>query len=187
MTASSQYNLTPGTYDIDAVHSEVGFSVRHMMVSKVRGRFAAFAGQIVAADQIEDSSVSVTIEAGSVDTGNAQRDGHLRSGDFFDAENNNQLAFVSTAITPAGGDWTVTGDLTIKGVTKSVDLKTEFGGAGPDAYGGFRSGFSATTEISRKEFGVDLEMPIEGGGVVVGDKISIALEVEAVLNAAVSV
>ncbi len=172
-----------GTWTIDAVHSDVSFSVRHMMVSKVKGRFGAFEGTIVTGEEPKDSSVSVSIDLSSIDTNNAQRDAHIKSADFFEVEAHPAMTFVSTKVTGSGDEWTITGDLTIKGITKSVDLATEVGGFGPDPYGGFRAGFSATTEISRKEFGVDIEMPLDGGGVVVGDKISVALEIEAVYQA----
>lgn len=172
-----------GTWTIDAVHSDVSFSVRHMMVSKVKGRFGAFEGTIVTGEEPKDSSVSVSIDLSSIDTNNAQRDAHIKSADFFEVEAHPAMTFVSTKVTGSGDEWTITGDLTIKGITKSVDLATEIGGFGPDPYGGYRAGFSATTEISRKEFGVDIEMPLDGGGVVVGDKISVALEIEAVYQA----
>lgn len=172
-----------GTWKIDAVHSDVSFSVRHMMVSKVKGRFASFEGSITTGDEPTGSSVSVAIDLSSIDTNNAQRDGHIRSADFFDAEKHPSMTFVSTAVAADGDDWTITGDLTIKSITKPVVLSVEVGGFGPDPYGGYRAGFSATAEISRKEFGVDIEMPLDGGGVVVGDKVSIALEIEAVLQA----
>lgn len=172
-----------GTWTIDATHSDVSFTVRHMMVSKVRGHFRSFEGVIVTGEDPKDSSVRVTIDLSSIDTANAQRDAHLKSADFFDTEKHNQMTFVSTRIDSDGEDWTIVGDLTVKGITKTVELKTEVGGFGPDAYGGYRAGFSATTEISRKEFGVDIEMPLDGGGVVVGDKVSITLDIEAVLNA----
>jgi polyisoprenoid-binding protein YceI len=172
-----------GTWTIDAVHSDVSFSVRHMMVSKVKGRFGAFEGTIVTGEEPKDSSVSVSIDLSSIDTNNAQRDAHIKSADFFEVEAHPAMTFVSTKVTGSGDEWTITGDLTIKGITKSVDLATEVGGFGPDPYGGYRAGFSATTEISRKEFGVDIEMPLDGGGVVVGDKISVALEIEAVYQA----
>lgn len=173
-----------GTWKIDAVHSDVSFSVRHMMVSKVKGRFATFEGQVTTAEEPSASTVNATIDLGSIDTNNAQRDGHIRSADFFEVEKNPTMTFVSTGIAADGDDWKITGDLTIKGITKPVVLDTEVGGFGPDAYGGYRAGFSATTEISRKEFGVDIEMPLDGGGVVVGDKVSVTLEIEAVLQAA---
>lgn len=172
-----------GTWTIDAVHSDVSFSVRHMMVSKVKGRFGTFEGSIVTGEEPKDSSVTVSVDLSSIDTNNAQRDAHITSADFFDVAQHAQMTFVSTGVTGDGLDWAITGDLTLKGVTKPVELKTEVGGFGPDAYGGYRAGFSATTEISRKEFGVDIEIPLDGGGVVVGDKISVSLEIEAVYKA----
>jgi polyisoprenoid-binding protein YceI len=172
-----------GAWTIDAVHSDVSFSVRHMMVSKVKGRFGTFEGSIVTGEEPKDSSVTVSIDLSSIDTNNAQRDGHIKSADFFDVEKHHQMTFVSTSVTGDGADWTITGDLTLKGITKAVELTTEIGGFGPDARGGYRAGFSATTEISRKEFGVDIDMPLDGGGVVIGDKISVSLEIEAVLSA----
>ena len=173
-----------GTWDIDASHSTVGFSVRHMMVSKVRGYFRDFSGEIVTAEDPTQSSVTARINMDSIDTRQEQRDAHIRSADFFDVGNHTEMTFRSTAVATDGADWTVTGDLTIKGVTKPVTLQLELNGFGPDAYGGTRAGFSAKTEISRKEFGVDIDMPMDGGGVVVGDKISIELEIEAVLRTA---
>ena len=172
-----------GTWDIDAAHSTVGFSVRHMMVSKVRGYFRTFSGEIVTAQDPAQSSVTATVNMDSIDTRQEQRDAHIRSADFFDVGNHTEMTFRSTAVATDGADWTVTGDLTIKGITKPVTLALELNGFGPDAYGGTRAGFSARTEISRKEFGVDIDMPMDGGGVVVGDKISVELEIEAVLRA----
>jgi polyisoprenoid-binding protein YceI len=173
-----------GTWDIDASHSTVGFSVRHMMVSKVRGYFREFSGELVTAEDPAQSSVTARIDMDSIDTRQEQRDAHIRSADFFDVGNHTEMVFRSTAVAPHGEDWTVTGDLTIKGITKPVTLKLELNGFGPDAYGGTRAGFSAKTEISRKEYGVDIDMPMDGGGVVVGDKISVELEIEAVLRTA---
>jgi len=173
-----------GTWDIDASHSTVGFSVRHMMVSKVRGYFRDFSGEIVTAEDPAQSSVTARINMDSIDTRQEQRDAHIRSADFFDVGNHTEMTFRSTAVATDGADWTVTGDLTIKGITKPVTLELELNGFGPDAYGGTRAGFSAKTEISRKEYGVDIDMPMDGGGVVVGDKISVELEIEAVLRTA---
>ena len=173
-----------GTWDIDASHSTVGFSVRHMMVSKVRGYFRDFSGEIVTAEDPTQSSVTARINMDSIDTRQEQRDAHIRSADFFDVGNHTEMTFRSTAVATDGADWTVTGDLTIKGVTKPVTLQLELNGFGPDAYGGTRAGFSAKTEISRKEYGVDIDMPMDGGGVVVGDKISVELEIEGVLRTA---
>jgi polyisoprenoid-binding protein YceI len=173
-----------GTWDIDASHSTVGFSVRHMMVSKVRGYFREFSGEVVTAENPEQSTVTATIDMDSIDTRQEQRDAHIRSADFFDVGNHTVMTFRSTEVRADGADWTVVGDLTIKGITRPVELALEVNGFGPDAYGGTRAGFSARTEISRKEFGVDIDMPMDGGGVVVGDKISIELEIEAVLRTA---
>jgi polyisoprenoid-binding protein YceI len=173
-----------GTWDIDASHSTVGFSVRHMMVSKVRGYFREFAGEIVTAEDPAQSSVTATIDLGSIDTRQEQRDAHIRSADFFDVDNHPQMTFRSTAVRTDGADWVVEGDLTIKGRTRPVTLALELNGFGPDAYGGTRAGFSAKTEINRNDYGVDIKMPMDGGGVVVGDKITVELEIEAVLRTA---
>ena len=173
-----------GTWDIDATHSTVGFSVRHMMVSKVRGYFTKFEGVIVTAADPAASTVEATIDMDSIDTRQEQRDAHIKSADFFDTGNHTVMTFRSTGIKAKGDDWTVEGDLTIKGITKPTTLSLELNGFGPDAYGGTRAGFTGKTDISRKEFGVDIDMPMDGGGVVVGDKISVELEIEAVLRTA---
>jgi len=173
-----------GTWDIDATHSTVGFSVRHMMVSKVRGYFTKFEGVIVTAADPAASTVEASIDMDSIDTRQEQRDAHIKSADFFDTGNHTVMTFRSTGIKAKGDDWTVEGELTIKGITKPTTLSLELNGFGPDAYGGTRAGFTGKTDISRKEFGVDIDMPMDGGGVVVGDKISVELEIEAVLRAA---
>lgn len=172
-----------GTWSIDAVHSEVGFTVRHMMVSKVRGKFTAFSGEIVTAENILCSSVTAEIELSSIDTGSEQRDGHIRSADFFDVENHPKMTYKSSGIRAEGDHYVVDGDLTLKGVTKSVPLTLEVNGFGPDAYGGTRAGFTATGEINRQDFGVSWSAAMETGGVVVSDKVTISLEIEAVLQA----
>jgi polyisoprenoid-binding protein YceI len=172
-----------GTWDIDPVHSDVSFSVRHMMVSKVRGRFGSFSGQIATGEDITGSSVTATIDATSIDTNNEQRDNHIRSADFFDVVNHPTWTFASTGVRADDGDLFLDGELTIKGVTRPVTLSLEVEGFGPDAFGGTRAGFSATTTINRNDFGVDIAMPLDGGGVVVGDKVTITLEIEAVLRA----
>jgi polyisoprenoid-binding protein YceI len=187
MTSSTTVQIpgyVVGTWDIDAAHSTVGFSVRHMMVSKVRGYFREFSGVLVTAEDPTQSSVTATVNMDSIDTRQEQRDAHIRSADFFDVGNHTELNFRSTSVKTDGADWTIEGDLTIKGITKPVTLELELNGFGPDAYGGYRAGFSAKTEISRKAFGVDIDMPMDGGGVVVSDKINVELEIEAVLRAA---
>jgi polyisoprenoid-binding protein YceI len=176
--------LLAGTWTIDPAHSEVGFSVRHLMVSKVRGSFKTFEGTITIAENPLDSRVEARIDASSVDTREENRDNHLRSSDFFDVEKHPQITFVSTAVRPAGSDYRVTGDLTIHGVTRPVELDLEFNGVNADPWGGQRAGFSATTEISRADYGIEFNIPVDGGGVVVGDKIKINIEVEAVLQKA---
>ncbi|MBO0729196.1 MAG: polyisoprenoid-binding protein [Acidimicrobiaceae bacterium] len=174
--------LVAGTWVIDPVHSEVAFSVRHLMVSKVRGNFKTFAGTITIGEDPLQSKVEATIDVTSVETGDTTRDDHLRSQDFFHVDNHPTITFVSTSVTPSGGDYELTGDLTVHGVTRPVSLTLEFNGVSPDPWGGTRAGFSAETEINRKDYGVDFNMPLDGGGVVVGDKVKISLEVEAVLQ-----
>lgn len=181
-TAVEAPGLVAGKWDIDVAHSEVGFMVRHVMVSKVKGSFKTFDGAITIGDDPLRSSVEVTIDASSVDTRDEGRDNHLRSSDFFDIEKHPQIVFKSTSVNPHGSDYIVAGDLTIHGVSRPVQLDLEFNGVSPDPWGGTRAGFSASTEISRKDYGVDFNVPLDGGGVVVGDKIKINLEVEAVLR-----
>jgi polyisoprenoid-binding protein YceI len=186
MTSASRTqipNYLTGTWDIDPVHSDVSFTVRHMMVSKVRGHFGTFSGEIVTGEDLAGSSATVTIDATSIDTNNDQRDAHIRSADFFEVENHPTWTYRSTAVRADGDDLVVDGELTIKGVTRSVPLAIEVGGFGPDAYGGIRAGFSASATINRNDFGVDISMPLDGGGVVVGEKVQINLEIEAVLRA----
>jgi polyisoprenoid-binding protein YceI len=179
-TATRIPGYIAGTWDIDPSHSTVGFSVRHMMVSKVRGNFQTFSGEIVTGENFEDSQVTATVDASSITTGTAQRDEHIRSADFFAVENHPTWEFRSTAVR----EGTLEGELTIKGVTRPVSFDLEFTGFGPDAWGGTRAGFEASTTINRNDFGVDIKMPIEGGGLVVGEKVTITLEIEGVLRAA---
>ncbi len=176
-------NYTSGTWTIDAVHSEVGFSIRHMMVSKVRGKFTKFSGEFTTGDSPFDSSVTAEVELGSIDTGNTDRDNHVRSADFFEVEAHQVMKFVSTGVRQEGGQFFLDGNLTLKGNTKPVTLELELGGFGPDAYGGTRAGFTATGEIKRSDFGVDFNAVMETGGVVLSDKVAINLEIEGVLKA----
>jgi polyisoprenoid-binding protein YceI len=174
-----------GTWAIDPVHSEVGFSVRHMAVSKVKGRFDKFEGTIVTGEDPLASSVNVTVDASSINTNNEQRDGHIKSGDFFEVETHPTWTFASTGIKDEGGELLLQGDITIKGVSKPVVFSLEVSGFGPDAYGGTRAGFSATTEINRNDFGVNFNGQIPGvtGGLIVSEKVTVTLEIEAVLQA----
>jgi polyisoprenoid-binding protein YceI len=185
ITASTIPGYRAGTWAIDTVHSDVSFSVRHMMVSKVRGQFTEFEGTVVTADVPSESSVSASIDLNSIDTRNEQRDNHIRSADFFDVGQYPTLTYKSTALVDNGdGTWTVDGALTLHGVTKSVPLHLELNGFTADPYGGQRAGFSATAELNRSDFGIDISLPMDGGGVVVGDTVKISLEVEAVLQQA---
>jgi len=182
--ANPATQVTPGVWEIDPTHSEVGFTARHMMVSKVRGRFGTFSGTITTAEDPTQSSVEAVIDVASVDTSNQQRDNHLRSADFLDAEKYPEIVFRSTGVRPDGNYWVVDGELTVHGVTRPVPLLLELNGVRQDPYGNTRAGFSASTEINRRDFGVTINMPMDGGGAVVSDRINISLEVEAVLKPA---
>jgi polyisoprenoid-binding protein YceI len=173
-----------GTWDVDTVHSEVSFVIRHMVVSKVRGRFDKFEATIVTAENPLDSSVEATIEAGSINTVQEQRDDHIRSADFLDTENHPNITFVSRSVRPSGAKFLIDGDLSIRGVTKPVTLEVEVNGFGPDAFGGTRAGFTATAEIDRTDFGVSYNGPIPGAdnAMVLSDKVALHIEIEAVLR-----
>jgi polyisoprenoid-binding protein YceI len=169
-----------GTYAIDKSHTRLGFAVRHMAVSKVRGDFTEFSGTLEVAEDPADSKVSVTIDAASVDTRDENRDNHLRTNDFFDVENHPTWTFNSTAVRPVSpGEWNVDGDLTIRGVTKPVTLDVTLEGVVKDPYGMHRVGFSAKTSIDREDFGVSFNGVMEAGGVIVGKKVDIDIEAEA--------
>jgi polyisoprenoid-binding protein YceI len=175
--------LQAGTWAIDPAHSEVGFSVRHMMVGKVRGRFTGFTGAIVATETGE-ASVTAEIDVATIDTQNAQRDEHIRSADFFDAATYPTMTFRSTGVRAHSGRTYLDGELTLHGVTRPITLDLEVGGVTRDPYGNLRAGFSATGELTRKDYGISIQMPMDGGGVVVGEKVQISLEIEAVHQAA---
>ncbi|MBA3523178.1 MAG: YceI family protein [Geodermatophilaceae bacterium] len=184
MTTTAIPGLQTGTWNIDPSHSEVSFSVRHLMVSKVRGTFRTFGGSITVADRFEDSTVNAEIDMTSIDTRDETRDNHLRTKDFFETESFPTMTYTSTGVRAHRGDFVVDGTLTLHGVSKPVTLDVEVGGVNGDPWGGTRLGLTATTSINRNDFGVDIKMPLDGGGVVVGEKISITLEIEAVLAAA---
>ena len=172
-----------GRWALDPSHSSVSFSVRHLMVSKVRGQFTTFDAELVTAPNPLDSTISATVDLSSIDTGSPDRDAHIRSADFFDVDQHPTLSYRSTAIRRDGDSFVVDGELTLHGVTRPVPLALEVNGfqhASP--FGDIRAGFSATAEINRKDFGIEFNMPLEGGGVVVGDKVQIALEIEAILD-----
>lgn len=182
MTAAVATDLTAGTWAIDPVHSSVNFSVRHLVVSKVRGSFDNFSGAITVA---EDGTPSVTasIDITSINTRNEQRDAHLKAADFFDAEQYPTASFTSTAVRADGDDYVLDGEFTLKGVTKPVSLKLEFNGVNPGMGHGEVAGFEASVVLNRKDFGIDIDMPLESGGAVVGDKVTVTLEIEALKQA----
>ncbi len=169
-----------GAYEIDPSHSSVEFVGRHLMLSKVRGRFGRFSGTITIADEPLESSAHVVIDAASVDTGDANRDGHLRSADLLDVEKYRTLEFHSTRLEPLGEHWKLEGDLTIHGVTRPVSLDVIYEGAVVDPWGKQRLGFTASTEINREDWGLTWNVALETGGVLVSKKILIELAVEAV-------
>lgn len=169
-----------GTWVIDAAHTNIGFTARHLMVSKVRGSFTAYEGGFtIDAANIGASSANLTIQAASISTGSADRDGHLISPDFLDVENFPTLTFVSTSAADKGNVVEVTGDLTIHGVTKSVVVPWEFIGVSTDPWGNTKAGFEAELEISREEFGLSWNAALETGGVLISDKIKLVLDVQA--------
>jgi polyisoprenoid-binding protein YceI len=181
-STTTDFTALTGTYAIDAVHSRFGFVARHAMVTKVRGSFNEFEGTttIDGADPSK-STVQVTLKVDSVDTRNAQRDGHLKTNDFLDIEKFPEITFVSTSIEHDGGnDFQVTGDLTIKGVTKSVTLPLEYQGTAKDPYGNDRIGFEGSLVISRSDYGVSFNAALETGGVLVSEKITLEFEISAV-------
>jgi len=170
-----------GTYSLDASHTDVGFSVRHLMVSKTKGRFSGVSGTIVIGDDHLASSVEVSIDVSSIDTRDATRDGHLLSPDFFDAEQYPVITYRSTKVTPAGKDgWKVDGELTVHGTTRPVSLDVTFEGGAQDPWGGHRIGFTAKGEVDREEFGLTWNQALETGGVLVGKVAKIEIEAEAV-------
>jgi polyisoprenoid-binding protein YceI len=171
----------PGTYAVDPGHSSVSFSARHLMVSKVRGRFAVTGGELVVGENAEDSTVVAEIDAASVHSGDAKRDEHLRSADFFEVEQYPTITFRSTRVENHGdGEFTLHGDLTVRDVTKPVALKGEYLGTQDSPFGDTRSGFSASTEINRKDWGLGWNVALETGGLLVGDKITLDIDVEAI-------
>jgi len=185
MTTITTPVLTAGTWTADAVHSDVSFKVRHMAVGKARGSFALKSATLVVGENgIADASVTAEIDATSVDTKQEQRDAHVKSPDFLDIENHPVITFVSTGVKSVDGEeFVLTGDLTIRKTTQSVDLAVEYLGETVDAYGSTRAGFSASTTISRKSYGVSFEAAFGAGNAVVADKVEIALELEFVRNA----
>jgi len=181
-TITTEFGTLTGTYTFDPAHSRIGFVARHAMVTKVRGAFDEFEGTAtIDGDEPGKSSARVTLQVASIDTRNAQRDGHLRTNDFLDAENYPQITFVSTEVEYVGGaDFEVTGDLTIKDVTRSITIPLEFQGAATDPFGNQRIGFEGSLPINRSDFGVTYNAALETGGVLVSDKITLEFEISAI-------
>ena len=174
-TATTELNaLAAGTWTIDPAHSEIGFTVRHLGLSKVRGRFNEFDGTVTISPDLLTSSVSANISLASVDTNNEMRDGHLQSADFFNTEQNPTMSFVSTAVTESS----ITGDLTLNGITKSVTLDLSYNGVAVDNYETTRAGFSARGELNRSDFGINFNAPLGIGGLLVSDVVTIELEIQ---------
>lgn len=177
--STSTLPLAPGVWTADPAHTTVGFVVRHLGLSKVRGRFEGVQARLVVGDDLAGSSVSAEIEMGTVNTGNPDRDAHLASSDFFNAETNPTMTFVSTAISGEGEEYTLTGDLTINGITKQVELDVEFFGTSVAPMDqSTRAGFSATGTLSRKDFGIEFNVPVGGDKVLIADKVALELDVQ---------
>lgn len=181
ITADQIPGYRVGTWNIDTTHSEVGFSVRHLAISKVKGKFESFNATFVTAENPADSTVEATAEVASVNTNQADRDGHLRTGDFFAADEYPELIFVSTGVRAEGGDFKVDGELTMRGVTKPVTFDFELGGFGEDPYGNYKVGFTATTVVKREDFGLTWNAPLEKGGLLLGSDVTINLDIQAAL------
>lgn len=172
-----------GTWKIDPSHSEVGFSIRHLMISKVKGNFETFDATFVTSENPLDTTVTASAEVASISTNDENRDQHLRSGDFFEAETYPTLTFVSTGVRANGDKFAVDGNLTMRGVTKPVTFDFEFGGFGADLYGNYRAGFTAKADVKREDFGLSFNAPLETGGLLLGENVTITLDVEAILQA----
>lgn len=183
--ATSVLEDISGDYTIDASHTRLGFSARHAMVATVRGQFNDFTGTAhVDTANPANSKVEISIVAESISTGNEQRDGHLKSGDFFESEQFPNITFTSTQVERDGDDWTITGDLTIKGVTHSIAVPFEYTGSATDPFGNTRIGFEGKATLLRKDWGLSWNAALETGGVLVSDKIKLEFDVSAIKNAA---
>ncbi|MGV8847592.1 YceI family protein [Tessaracoccus sp.] len=185
MSVTPAPNNITGTWNIDPSHSQVGFTARHAMVTKVRGSFNEFEGSVVVRnDDLSTTQITVTIQATSIDTRNEQRDGHLRSNDFLAMDQFPEITFTSTSVTPTDASGLdVTGDLTIKGITNEVHIPFSFEGTATDPFGNERAGFEGAVTINRKDYGVTWNAALETGGVLVSDKIVLELEISAIKQA----
>lgn len=176
--ALAQSKYAPGSYQVDPAHSKVGFEIPHLVISTVEGKFNTFSGTVDLAEKFEKSKVTMVAEIASIDTGVAKRDDHLKSPDFFDAKKNPQMKFVSTAVAGSPADFKLTGNLTIKGITKKVTFDAKYLGEVLDGYGNQKVAFSAKAKINRKDFGLNWSSVVEAGPVV-GDEVSIDLRLQA--------
>ena len=177
-------NVTTGLWTLDNSHSEIAFTVRHAGISKVRGQFKDAEATLDLAENVADSKVNATIKSASFDSGDVNRDGHVRGEDFFDVEKFPEISFVSSSIVPKGDAYELQGELTIKGVSRPVSLETEFNGVAVDPFGMTRAGLSAETTISRKDFGLTWNAVLDAGGVLVSDKVAVNLELAFIAPAA---
>lgn len=181
ITAEQIPGYRAGTWTIDPTHSEVGFTVRHLAISKVRGKFENFDASFVTGENPLDSSVTASADVASINTNQAQRDEHLRTGDFFSADEFPKLSFVSTGVRSEDGEFKVDGELTMRGVTQPVTFDFDFGGFGEDPYGNYKAGFTATAVVKREDFGLNWNAALEKGGFMLGSDVTITLDVQAAL------
>ena len=179
-TSSTSVTLPAGTWSLDPTHTHIGFTVRHMMVAKVRGSFSDYSAEITVGENPLESNLSAVVQMASIDTGNGDRDGHLRANDFFSIDEFPTMTLQSTSIEVKGDDYVLHADLTIKGVTKSVPFDLEFAGTGQDPWGNTKAGFSASATINRKDFGIEWNAPLETGGVLIGEQVKIEIDAELV-------
>ena len=176
---ATDLGLTAGTWNIDPAHSEVTFTIRHLM-SKVRGSFTEFSGAIEIAEDVLSSTATAEIQISSIDTRNADRDAHVRSADILDVENHPAMKFATKGVRIEGDKNLLDGELTIRGISRAIALEVEFNGVGEDPWGGTRAGFSATASLSRKDYGIEFNVPLSGDKALLGDKVDIHLEIQAV-------
>jgi polyisoprenoid-binding protein YceI len=183
ITAEHVAGYQTGTWKLDPTHSEIAFSVRHLAISKVKGTFEQFDVTVTAPEDPSDATIAATIDIASVNTKQAQRDQHLRTSDFFAADEHPRMTFVSTAFHPnEDGTFVLDGDLTLRGVTKAVSLKGDFGGITTDGYGQTKAGVEATTKINRHDYGVSWNAALEAGGVTLGDDVTISFDLQFTLS-----
>lgn len=176
-------NELSGTYTLDTTHTQLGFVARHAMVTKVRGRFTDFEGTASTGRNLENAKIAIAIKADSVDSRNEDRDNHVRGADFFDVENHPEITFDSTDISASGETLSVTGDLTIKGITKPVTVDFDFMGVAEDPFGNERVGLEGSVTVNRKDWNIDFDVPLKTGGLLVSEKVTLEFEISAIKSA----